>query len=94
MYKKEIIDEVSRRTGYTKKDIKNILDSTLDVVTETLIEGEPVILNKFGTFRVGVISEHLSCSPRNPSETIRIKEQRKISFKPSITVKRILNDKE
>ena len=94
MYKKEIIDEVQRRTGFTKKDIKEVLDVSLGIITEKLMEGEPVVVNKFGTFRIGEVSEHIGRNPQDSTEFIKIEAHKKVSFKPSITLKRQLNDKE
>ena len=94
MYKREIIDMINRETGYTKKDIKEILDLTLDIITKTLLEGEPVVMNKFGTFRIGEVSEHIGRSPLDSTEFIKVDGYKKVSFKPSVTLKRQLNGKE
>ena len=94
MYKKEIIDEVQKRTGFTKKDIKEGLDVSLGIITEKLMEGEPVVMNKFGTFRIGEVSEHIGRSPLDSTEFIKVDGYKKVSFKPSVTLKRQLNGKE
>lgn len=50
MNKGEFVDELAEKTGFTKKDSKKALDSTLEVITESLEEGEEVMFTGFGKF--------------------------------------------
>ena len=52
MNKGEFIDRLSDRTGLTKKETRKLLDSVLDLVQETLLQGEEVKLVGFGKFAV------------------------------------------
>jgi DNA-binding protein HU-beta len=52
MNKGEFIDRLSDRTDLTKKEARKLLDSVLDLVQETLLQGEEVKLVGFGKFAV------------------------------------------
>lgn len=52
MNKTELIAEVAKKAGLSKKDAEKALNATLDVVTEALGAGDKVQLVGFGGFEV------------------------------------------
>jgi len=50
MNKGEFVDQLSKRTGFTKKDSRLALDTFLEIVTEELKEGGEVLFTGFGKF--------------------------------------------
>jgi len=52
MNKGEFIDRLSDKTDLTKKEARALLDSVLDLIQETLLQGEEVKLVGFGKFAV------------------------------------------
>jgi len=50
MNKKELVEQLARRTGFTKKDARMALDSLVDVITGTLASNEEVTITGFGKF--------------------------------------------
>ena len=52
MKKAELVEEVSDKTGITKKQAGNVLDAVAETVTNTLSKGKKVTLIGFGTFHV------------------------------------------
>lgn len=50
MNKAEFIDAVVAKTGLTKKNTKNTIEAALDVITESLKDGNSVTFVGFGTF--------------------------------------------
>ncbi len=52
MNKKEIIEKIADEAGLTQKDAGKFLDSFVSVVTETLKQGEDIVLVGFGQFVV------------------------------------------
>ena len=42
MNKKDLVDAVAKKTGAKKKDVKKIIDATIDVITDALVKGEKV----------------------------------------------------
>lgn len=60
MNRKELIEEISKRTGVKKTDVKNMMLSFADIVGEKLGEGESVNITGLGTFYVSERAEHIS----------------------------------
>lgn len=52
MIKKELIKAVSDRTGLLPSEVQAVIDATLETVTTSLQNGEPVIIRNFGTFKI------------------------------------------
>ena len=52
MNKAELIEEVANKVGITKKEVGNIIDATVETITNTLSKEEKVTLVGFGTFQV------------------------------------------
>lgn len=52
MTKAELCARVAEQSGLTKKETLEILNLTLDTITETLVRGERVQLVGFGAFEV------------------------------------------
>lgn len=52
MNKGEIISNVAEKAGISKKDAEKSVNALLEVITETLQNGEKVQLVGFGTFEV------------------------------------------
>ncbi len=50
--KSDVIDGVASKTGLTKKDASAAVEAFLDVVQETLVDGDRVQLIGFGSFEV------------------------------------------
>jgi len=78
--KQEFVELVSKRTSLTKTDTTKTLDAILDVITESLSNGNEVSFTGFGTFG---ISERKARSGRNPrtGEEIKISAKKAPVFK-------------
>ena len=64
MNKKELIDVVSTKTGLTKKDTGQVLDSLIEAIGEALNKGDVVRLVGFGTFMVANRKPRRGVNPR------------------------------
>ena len=52
MNKTELIAATARATGMTQKDSERFLNMVLEIVTDTLAQGEKVQISGFGTFEI------------------------------------------
>jgi len=50
MNKGEFVEALSEKTGFTKKDSREALDSTIEIISEALMDNEEVLLTGFGKF--------------------------------------------
>ena len=90
MNKKELIQVVSAKTGFTQKDVGIMLDLTLNTISEALCGGDKVQLMEFGAFLVKERSEHLARNPKT-KEVVLIPASAVPSFKPSKVWKEKVN---
>lgn len=88
MTKADIVNEISKSTGVEKAAVLETVEKFMEVVKDSLANGENVYLRGFGSFIVKVRSEKTA---RNISKntTIIIPEHNIPSFKPAKT---FLND--
>jgi len=72
MNKGEFIDRLADRTDFTKKEARQLLDSVLDLIQETLLTGEEVKLVGFGKFgvRARKASSRINPQTRQPIQVV------------------------
>ena len=84
--KKDLVREVSSRTGLEIQAAKENVDRFLDVLCEGLGRDGVVEIRGFGIFRVKDVPDHAARNPRT-GEAIRVPAKRMIHFKPSLLLK-------
>ncbi len=79
MNKTQLIDEVVKKSGLSKKDAKGAVEATIDVIKKNVKKG--VALVGFGTFKM---VKRKARTGRNPQtgEKIKIKAKSVVKFKP------------
>ncbi|MDW7672682.1 MAG: HU family DNA-binding protein [Bacillota bacterium] len=75
----------------TKKDAETALNSFMETVEETLVEGGKVQLVGFGTFDVRERKPRKGRNPRNPEQVIDIPASKAPVFKAGKTLKEKIN---
>lgn len=80
MNKTELIQAIAESTGFTKKDVTQVVDTLFDTIQDALKRGEHVQLVGFGNFE---IRERAARKGRNPQtgEEIEIAATRVPAFK-------------
>lgn len=89
MNKDEIVNILSQRTGFMKKDSEILLDTAFQIITEALAAGERVQIANFGTFEVKHRAPRMGRNPR-ANVSIPIPSKWVPSFKPSKSLKTIV----
>ena len=91
MTKAEVVNEISKRTGIEKKIVLESIECFMDVVKESLIDGEHVYLRGFGSF---IIKQRAPKTARNISKnvTIQIPSRKIPAFKPSKAFSGMIED--
>ena len=92
MNKTELIAEVAKKCGLSKKDAEKAVNATFDTVTDALCSGEKVQIVGFGCFEV---RERPARKGRNPmtGEAIDIDATRSVAFKPGKSIKDAMDNK-
>lgn len=90
MNRQELITKIANKTGLMKKDAEDAVVAFMDVVKESLIDGEKISLTGFGTFD---IVERAARTGRNPKDgsTIQIAASKAPKFKPAKSLKEAMN---
>jgi DNA-binding protein HU-beta len=66
MNKSGLVAEVAKRTGASKADVARTLDTSMDVIRETVARGDRVSLVGFGTFERKRRNRRIARNPRKP----------------------------
>lgn len=90
MNKKEIIEKLAFRTGQTQAQAKKSLESLIDLITDTLQNGEKVTLVGFGTFDVHHVSGRTGRNPQT-GQPMQIKPKKKVRFKAGAELSSAVN---
>ena len=90
MNKSELIDRIAEGSDISRATAARALEATLEAVTDSLKQSDPVALVGFGTFSV---RDRAARTGRNPQtgEVIEISAARVPSFKPGKALKDALN---
>ena len=80
MNKSQLVEAIANGSGVTKSTASKVLDLFMDTVTDTLKNGDQVVLPGFGSFSTG---ERSARTGRNPQtgQVIQIKASRVAKFK-------------
>lgn len=90
MNKAELVNEVSGKTGLTKKETQNVADVLINTVGDTLSKGEKVTLVRFGTFQVVNRRARRGVNPQT-RETIQISAKKVPKFVPGKNLREKVN---
>ena len=82
MTKFEIVKSVSKQTGIDRESVSRVIDMYIDIVKNSLVNGESVNFRSFGTF---YLKHRAEKTARNIAKntTIIIPEHNIAAFKPS-----------
>ena len=64
MNKTELIAEVSKKTGMSKKDAEKAVNATMDAISEAMAAGDKVQLVGFGSFETKVREARMGRNPK------------------------------
>ena len=68
MNKAELINAAAEKTGLSKKDTEAVVSASLEVITESLAQGEKVQLVGFGSFETKARAARIGRNPRTKEE--------------------------
>ena len=90
MTKADIINDVSKQTGFTKVEVEVMLDSVINSIKASLANGERVDMRGFGSF---LVKRREARNTRNPStnEIFKLGARYIPSFKVSKILKEYVN---
>lgn len=91
MNKTDLINLVASETEQKKNVVEAVVNATLDAISQSLKNGEKVVLMGFGTFEVKTVEPRQGRNPRT-GEEITIESYNKVAFTASKVLKADVND--
>ncbi len=86
MTKKDIIMQIANETGLKQIDVKEVVQRTFDIITDSLSRGKKVELRNFGIFKVKTRKGRLGRNPRT-GDGVSIPDKKVVSFKSGMRMK-------
>lgn len=86
--KKDLVEEIASRIGFTQVDTKIIVENFLDAISKALVEGKNIELRGFGRFKLKRREAHTARNPRT-GERVDIGAQIRPVFEASRELNRI-----
>ncbi len=85
--KRDLVVRISNETGLTQLQVFEVVQKTLDYITEALANGEDVELRKFGVFEVRLTKPRVGRNPRSPGKDVPIPARATVKFKAGKTMR-------
>ena len=90
--KRDIVLSIYESTGIPQKDVRDVVQQTLDVIAQALEEGRNVELRNFGVFEVQKRKARIGRNPNKPDKDVVIPTRAVIKFKAGKDLKAKLKD--
>ena len=88
--KKKLIHVISQNRGVHPNDVRNVVQSFLDVMTEYLSKGGRLEFRDFGVFEVVERKQKVGRNPKNASVPIVIPARLAVKFTPGKNMRKII----
>ncbi len=79
--KNDIVDEVCNRTGLTKQQSYDAIQHTLDIIKDSLANGDEVVFRNFGSFHTQFYKSKVGRNPEIPEVDVIIPDRVRVKFK-------------
>lgn len=90
MTKADIAEKIQAKTGFSKKESAELLESVFSIIKSTLESGEKIKIAGFGNFEVKQKKDRKGRNPQT-GESITIEARRVLTFKPSTLLRQAIN---
>ena len=82
MTKRDLVVRISEETGLVQQDVLNVVQRTLDYISDAVTRGQKVELRNFGVFEVKVRKARVGRNPNAPAADVPIPPRAVVKFKP------------
>lgn len=88
--KKKLIQVISQQRGVHPNDVRNVIQSFLDAMTEYLSKGDRLEFRDFGVFEIVERKQKIGRNPKNAAVPIVIPARLAVKFTPGKKMKKLL----
>jgi nucleoid DNA-binding protein len=79
--KRDLVVRISEDTGLIQQQVMDVVQKTLDYISESLAKGDKVELRNFGVFEVKVRKARIGRNPNSPRTDVPIPQRSVVKFK-------------
>ena len=79
--KRDLVIRISNETGLIQQQVFDVVQKTLDYISEALAKGDKVELRNFGVFEVKVRKARVGRNPHKPETDVPIPARATVKFK-------------
>ncbi len=79
--KRDIVLSIYEKTGFPQKEVREVVQQTLDTIAAALAQGRNVELRNFGVFEVQKRKSRIGRNPNKPETDVIIPDRAVIKFK-------------
>jgi nucleoid DNA-binding protein len=81
MTKRDLVMRISEETGLVQTQVVEVVQKTLNYITESLAKGDKVELRNFGVFDVKIRKARVGRNPHKPETNVPIPARSMVKFK-------------
>lgn len=82
MTKRDLVIRISNETGLAQQQVLDVIQKTLDYISQSVAQGRKVELRNFGVFEVKIRKARVGRNPNAPETDVPIPERAVVKFKP------------
>ena len=79
--KRDLVVKISNETGLVQHDVLNVIQRTLDHITDALANNDAIELRNFGIFEVRLMKARVGRNPNQPGSSFTIPPRATVKFK-------------
>lgn len=90
--KRELVIKITDRLGLrgvdiTQQNVHEVVQSLIDEITDSLANGNNVVMRNFGAFEVREMKAKIGRNPKEPTKDVPIPARAAVKFKPGKEMK-------
>ena len=79
--KRDLVTRINKETGLNQAHVVEVVQKTLNYITESLAKGDKVELRNFGVFDVKISKARIGRNPNKPETDVPIPARSMVKFK-------------
>ena len=79
--KRDLVIRISGETGLNQQQVFDVVQKTLDYISEALAKGDKVELRNFGVFEIKIRKARVGRNPNRPETDVPIPARAMVKFK-------------
>lgn len=90
--KRELVSKITDQLGekgleVTQQTVFEVVQTLIDEITESLAQGDTVVMRNFGAFQVREMKAKIGRNPKDPAKDVPIPARAAVKFKPGKEMK-------